>query len=569
MSRGTRIAAVAGALLAGIGTASAARAADWTPVPLPPPPGGMFSVPAGPVGDLSFWAPNRGVMTVAGNSAVPGGVYSWDGMSWHQLATVCPGGPGSRIVWAGPTEFWTITAASIGDPRIGAALCRFKDGAVVGSYSMYNVPELTSNSLTAGACRAADDCVFGGPGGSQAGAFHLRWDGTTLRPLRGRQGRGVSDMVTHRGTIVESVVTGVRIAQRGTAPLLTDPEPVPRLLHHWTGGTFANDPFEPTPSGAAPVDGTDLRGLDSDGTTAWAVGGGANSGPATTAGPVKRPPIAVRKDGDGAWTEVPLSGDVPADTAGSYPTIFGAVAAVPGTRQAWVTLTENELGQGVGAVPTVAHVADDGRLTAQALDDRTGPAARGAAAAIACPAVDDCWLATASGYLYRRTTAGAYPRDTDPAFQGTISIRPNEAAEQVIPDDPPADDSRLLAPPVELPTVDEQQPIVCAARPRLVTRTKASRGPMTARQRRQANPRLTLTVRFRLARRAKVGLQARRKGRVVARAATKSFRPGTRKLTLNVRRKQWPTGMKFVLKELTKATCSASTSDTVSTGSDS
>ncbi len=51
-------------------------------------------------------------------------------------------------------------------------------------------------------------------------------------------------------------------------------------------------------------------------------------------------------------------------------------------------------------------------------------------------------------------TGRQLPEDTDPAFQGTIEFRPNEAAEQFIPDKPPVDDSQLFAPP-EL----EQNPI--------------------------------------------------------------------------------------------------------------
>lgn len=556
--------AASAALLA---TADGANAAGWQNVPLPAPPGGHFSVPAGYVGDLSFWAPNRGLMTVAGNASVPAGLYSWDGESWHQLSTVCGGGPNARIAWAGPTEFWTITTPSVGFKTVGAGLCHFKDGAVVGSYSYFNVPEF-GPVVNAATCRAADDCLFGGVGaqsvdGSRIGAFHLRWNGTDLTPVWNGQGRGVSDLVVRRGTILESTYVGTQAGGQGTIPFLRQPEPVPALLHRVAGTAFSNDPFVPRALPGVPAAGTELRAMDTDGTTAWAVGGGAGSGPATADGNVQRPPIALRLDDD-QWQELELSGaSLPSDHW------FGAVAAVPGTRTAWTTLTDAETAGTAGipgqyGQPRVAAVGADGRVESETLDANDGPAAKGSTTAIACPAADDCWVATAKGFLYRRTTAGPYARDTDPAFQGTIAIRPNEAASQVIPDDPPADDSRLLAPPVELPDPSQNDgPGTCTDLPPLVSRVKATGAKPTRRQARQTNPKLALTIRFRLARPAKVGLRARRGGRTVATVKPRKMKPGSRSVQISVRRKQWPKAMKFLLTELTKPDCSANSGASV------
>ena len=572
-----RTAAVVGvAAAAALVPAAAADAADWRAYPLPAPPGGAFSVPVGHVGDLSFWAPNRGLMTVGGNSGVEAGLYSWDGESWHQLSTVCGGGVNSRVAWAGPTEFWTITTPSVGPSatRSGLGLCHFKDGAVVASYSYFNLPAFSVDlPLNAATCRAADDCLFGGIGGasadgSQVGAFHLRWDGTSLTPLWGPQGRGVSGLVTHGGGILESVFVGPRAGAQGQRPTLRTAEPVPALLHGVSGTTFANDPFVPAAVDGVPADGgTEVRALESDGTTAWAVGGGAGSGPAAGAGTVRRTPFAARRT-TGGWTELPLTGNLPDDA------FLGSVAPVPGTSTAWAGLTQFEtaaaLGVSGGALsrPRLLGIAADGSSVVQQLDDVEGEAARGAITAVACPTADDCWAATAKGYLYRRTAGAAYARDTDPAFQGTISIRPNEAATQVVPDDPPADDSRLFAPPVELPAAAvETPPVECPAPPALVTRVKASRGAITRVQRRQANPRLTLEIRFRLARRAKVGIRARRRGKVVSTAKVRTLRPGTRTLTLKVRRRSWPTGLKFQLTELNPPKCDTTGSESVSTRS--
>lgn len=569
MKRVISTAVASAALLAG---AQVASAATWEPYPLPPPPGGSFSTPVGYVGDISFWAPNRGLMIVGGNNSVEAGLYGWNGASWRQLSTVCGGGINSRIAWAGPTEFWTITAPSVGSYRqhSGLGLCHFKDGAVVGSYSFFNLPEFGNTlTLNAATCRTADDCLFGGvagvsPDGSRSGAFHLRWDGSTLTPLWNGQGRGVSGLTTHRGTVLESVFVGPQAAAQGRRPALRVAEPVPALLHTVAGGAFANDPFVPTVESSVPADGgVELRAIDSDGSTAWAVGGGAGSGPAALNGYVQARPLAVRRT-DGGWTQVPLTGELPTDSW------FGAVAAVPGTHRAWASLTQFEtadlLGNPAGdsAPARIAAIAEDGSTTVETLSDG---AARGTITAIGCATAGDCWAATARGHLYRRTDRAAYPVDVDPAFQGTISVRPNEAAAQVIPDEPPADDSRLFAPPVELPQEAEEAP-VCGTPPRLVSRVRSRTAKLTRSQKRAQNPRIRVTVSFRLARRARVGLVARRGKKVVARAKARTLKAGNRKVTFRVRRKSWPKSLKFSLKELTTPVCESTGDDVLSTGED-
>ena len=56
-------------------------------------------------------------------------------------------------------------------------------------------------------------------------------------------------------------------------------------------------------------------------------------------------------------------------------------------------------------------------------------------------------MVTWAGWLFHYSDGTPLPDDTDPAFQGTIEFRPNEAAEQFVPDQLPADDSQLFAPP--------------------------------------------------------------------------------------------------------------------------
>ena len=180
-------------------------------------------------------------------------VYRGDGAdptsqsTWRKYSSVCTSDTdgNARIIWAGPTEFWTITTPSTlsGSPWVGAdgtALCHFKDDAVVGSYSTRRGSSLDVPSddpywkLSAGACSSADDCWFGGvtaarPGGTgdaldpPVGSFHLHWDGTNLKTVYAPAKRGVSDIVGYGNGYSESVLAG-------PAPLLPQDsqfDPVP------------------------------------------------------------------------------------------------------------------------------------------------------------------------------------------------------------------------------------------------------------------------------------------------------------------------------------------------------
>ncbi|WP_320671928.1 hypothetical protein [Patulibacter defluvii] len=525
-----------GALLAASGPASAA---SWQPYPLPAPPGGQFPTPVGYVSDLSFWAPDRGLMAVSGNASVAAGLYVWNGERWRQLATVCGGGIDARIAWAGPTEFWVISTAS-GRSNSGAGLCHFRDGEVVASYALPNVPDFDA-PLWAAACRAADDCWFGGGGrvsgdGSQAGGFHLHWDGRDVRVVYGPQGRAVSDLLAFGGQLLESVHVGAGPDDGATPPPLLEPEAVPALLHRIEGGGFRNDPFRPAPLSGVREDAVDLRALDGDGTTAWAVGGRTLNGPASFGTLPERPPLVARLGADGVWRELALSGPVASVTRAA----LADVAVLPGGGGAWTTVTEMPTAgfstNGEGAQPQAALIRPDG---ASELVDLAGPAdpLRGAATRVACPAADDCWLATARGYLYRWSDGATYAPDQEPAFQGLITTRPNEAAAQVIPDAPPDDDSlRFQPPPIEV--IPPKPTPRCATPPPLVT--AIGKPVVRGLQRRARDPRARLVVRFRATRRAKVRLVARRGKRIVARSARKTVAKGRRSLEVRVRRSRWP-----------------------------
>ncbi|MET0306823.1 MAG: hypothetical protein ABW196_11455 [Solirubrobacterales bacterium] len=500
----------------------------------PAPPAGVpFKVPLGPPGDLSFWAPNRGLLTVEGNATIPPGIFSWDGQSWHQLATVC-GGPAdtARIAWAGPTEFWVISEPSLPRRGSGLALCRFKDGAVVGSWSTRVDSPDPFHQMMSAACAGPDDCWFGGVGaqdplGERVGAFHLHWNGNDLESVYGPQGRGVSDLEFHAGQFFETTLVGRSPENREDPVVLGIPEqPAPRLVHRITAGVFANDLFQPTPLGGVPPDGSELLALDSDGTDLWAVGGGAASGPsAPLEGSVVRPPLAARFV-SGAFQEVGLE-----DVFGSDDR-FGDVAAIPDTGEALAAVVPFADRRSPNSKATVARIAADGSVALTRLP--VAGAGRGSAARVACPSANECWVVTRAGWLFRYSDGTPLARDTDPAFQGTIEFRPNEAAEQFIPDRLPVDDSQLFAPPpLELdPNAPGRGGKVRRLPPLLRKITTQLHG-------------LVLIARFTVTRKAKVALLAKRGGHTVARTPRRTFAPGRRMLALQLERDRYPTRLAF------------------------
>jgi len=523
--------------------ATCAPASSWVPWPSPVPPGGKYETPPGLPGDLSFFSPNRGLMTVGGNNAVPEGLYSWDGASWHQLAVVCGSAYTARIARAGPDEFWTIARPSLPRPQTaGTALCHFKDGEVVGSYSTVIDGDDPYQTMFAAACDGPSDCWFGGGFGQdglgrRSGAFHLHWDGSALSTVYAPQGRAVSDLLHAGDGWYESTYLGPS-PTAGAAPApLQDPEPVPRLLHEIAGATFVDDPFAPSQPGVP----AELYALSADAQTAWAAGGGALVDGQVTP---RTPLLARHAVGTPGWQEVDLSAaGLPADQG------LVDVAAVPGTGGAWAALgTPSLFGDDAGR-PSVVHVGADGAATVEHLTG-TGDPAKGGATRIACPAADDCWLATARGDLYRWVPDGvpAYPVDGDPAFQGTITLRPNEAAEQAVPDDPPVDDSGLPSFPIELDVEPDADVAAagCAVLPSLITKVKSA-----VHGKRQ----LRLYVSFTLARKAKVGMTAKRHGEVVSRARPVTLAKGHRLVVLKVTRKRWPTALRFSTREAAKPTC--------------
>jgi hypothetical protein len=237
--------------------------------------------------------------------------------------------------------------------------------------------------------------------------------------------------------------------------------------------------------------------------------------------------------GGGSFRELPLSG-----AAFGAADRFEDVAAVPGG--AWATLVPFAERERTNVKARVAFVeAATGAVTVDSLP--ASGSGRGAAARVAFTGPGDGWMVTNAGWVFRYTDGTTGPVDTDPAFANAISTRPNEAAEQFIPDSAPADDSQLFAPPpvaVEPEAAAAPEPTPLKALITNVRKPKVSK-------------RLVLSLTFRVNRRAKVQLIARRGRKVVAKTSNRTLKPGRHTLRLQLTRKQWPTALRFRTKELT------------------
>jgi hypothetical protein len=141
------------------------------PAPAPGVPPSHTPIGLGRVGDIEFWAPNRGLLITAGNgSTIPPGLWAYDGRGWHELSTVC-GASDGRIAWSGPEEFWTISDGRPGQapdahgnqaPLQDNTLCHFAGGQVVASYASVAFRANSYQPMHAAACIAPADCWFAG-----------------------------------------------------------------------------------------------------------------------------------------------------------------------------------------------------------------------------------------------------------------------------------------------------------------------------------------------------------------------------------------------------------------------
>jgi hypothetical protein len=566
--------------------------------PLPPalPDGQQAATPIGlgRVGDIEFWAPNRGLLITAGNPpTIPPGVWAYNGVAWHELSTVC-GATDGRIAWAGPDEFWTVSDGRPGQANIEGSppledntLCHFSGGQVVGSYASLAFLPSSYQAMHGAACLGPEDCWFGGdplPEG-QVGAFHLHWNGHSLAAEPNPQGHAVENLRDFAGKLYESVLLNnsdlLSEPELPTEPSdvhLIEPNGVqPRFVSllpgvpHYSEGEFpealgflhlgadeqalwgAADPIVPTPEGSTQGQVTVLRDTQGE----WSQ----------LLGPTTEP------EGHNPFTTETEEGP----HGGGANEAVGSLAAQPpseaerlaGSESAWLTLDSRlNSGEEPLAFAHLARLADDGTIaerqtlpSEQETLEGIGP--KGAADKIACPAPEDCWMATTQGYLFHLAPPDErhLSEDTDPAFSGLITYRPPDAGiPPVVPDAPPEDDSGLTEGPPPYgtrialpPSTGESRvavPLFSKIRSRLVHGT-------------------TLELRFHLAVKARVRLLAKRRKSVVASTPMRILTAGNRTLLLRLQRSRWPTKLALqshALAPLPTVSAAAGATNTVSTG---
>ncbi|MGH2907192.1 MAG: hypothetical protein ACRDKI_10550 [Solirubrobacterales bacterium] len=556
-----RVVLFAAIALSAIAPATAFADATWGDYPVPTPPGSLFPQPIGAPTDIQCWSENRCLLTTSGDDrSFKAGVFVFNGdkapgvSGWRQYATVCDAAEstGSSVAWAGPTEFWTITAPS--DPlflslNIGLSLCHFKDGQVVGSYSTKRSATFEGpdpfRRMTAGACIAANNCWFGGvaaarPNGETPGSFHLHWDGSELKTIYAPAKRGVADIAPFGDGLAEAVYSGPN-SSGDANPDLGDPppfRPIQLIAQPAVDANgFSDGTLVPQPVTGLTGDVTEVLAIDdglpsAPGPMLWAVGGGAASGagrdndPDPFAigddSPADRGPFAAYRDPVGAWHELP----VPTGDTGYAPnTRFVDVAAIPGTHKAIAAVRPENLATQTPAQSDVALLdADAGTVEPQTVSFS------GSVERVECANAHDCWAVTAEGLLLRLSDAALPPvaLDTEPAFNTTVTFRPNEVAEQQISDSPPPDDSLLFAPPPAVETPEQGQ----GRRTRLKSAVQGVKSKLKGH---------TLKLTFRVIRPARVTITAKRHKKVVAQTKSKLLRKGKHTLSLRLNPKKWPT----------------------------
>jgi hypothetical protein len=547
------VAACVAAALALAAPSARAEGASWRlEQPLPPVlPGHESAVPIGlgKIGDIEFFGPDRGLLITAGNPpTIPPGIWTYDGQGWHEFATVC-GATDGRIAWAGPDEFWTIAdgrrgqaVGEIAPPLADNTLCHFtagssEKGEVAGSYASLAFRADSYQAMHGAGCMASNDCWFAGdplPSG-QVGAFHLHWDGRSLSALPNPQGHGVEDMRLWQERLYESV----RLLPED---LVTEEEPPfePCVLHLIRPIETMEPPFlclkpgVPTYAEGEFPTALDFMHLGASEETLWGA-----------ASPVEHPPagsapgeVTIVRDSFGTWTEVVGPGSDPPGGNPFAGETVNAVGVEPGSEGAWLALTSPANRKLEARAPAmVALVAGDGSVsdrqtlpTEQERAEGVGP--KGVADKLVCPAVNDCWLATAEGWLFHLADDAhrALPRNGDPALAGLVTFRPADAGiPPVVPDEPPVDDSGLLGEPPKSPG-----PVTEASKePR---RTAPLVSGMHVRVHGT-----TLELRFGLATKARVRLLAKRHRAVVASTPRRTLARGKHMLSLLLDRARWPT----------------------------
>jgi hypothetical protein len=534
-------------------SAAAEGGASWR-LEQPAPPeapvnvtGSGTPIGLGLVGDMQFWAPNRGLLITPGNgNTIPPGLWAYNGEKWHLLSNQC-GATDGRIAWAGPEEFWTISDGRPGqaaNPKTGLpaplednTLCQFGHGEIVASYAAPAFEASSYQPMHAAGCITASDCWFAGdplPEPENGEAFHLHWNGSSMTAEPSKQGHRIEDMRAFEGRLFESVLLSPL-----DAPSVEFETPLPAAVHliNPEGVSPVFEPVLGMPlySSEEFPQALDFLHLGVDADSLWAA-----------AGPVAEPPagsthakLTILRNAGGPWQQV-LGPEAEAPSAIREESVE-SIAPEPGTETAWVALSTHDELKTPTAQALIAHVAADGSVETQTLPSAAEAAAgvgpKGAAKSIVCPAEEDCWMVTTQGWLFHlapedRRQLPPEEVDHSAAFANEITFRPRDPGlPQIVPDAPPADDSGLgertagKTPLIEIATTPEAKvkaPLVSKLHTKLVHGT-------------------TLQLSFHLAVKARVKLVAKRKKLVVASTAQRTFAGGNRKLLLRLNRQRWPT----------------------------
>jgi hypothetical protein len=596
--RAVRVLAVACALALGVGPLVTRAQGEegggpsWhLEQPLPPelPNGQKASTPIGlgKIGDIEFSAPNRGLLITAGNPpTIPSGLWAYNGVSWHELSTVC-GASDGRIAWEGSDKFWTISDGRPGQassepgkepPLADNTLCHFSGGQVVGSYASLAFRPDSYQAMHGAACFGAEDCWFAGdplPEG-QIGAFHLHWDGHSLTAEPNPQGHAAEDLRLFNGGLYE----GVRIS---LTDMTTPPEsPVEPSILHLIAPKGVQPTFLPLRPGV-PVyaegefpAALDFLHLSADEEALWGAADPASPLEGSTPGEV-----TIVRDSGGLWSQVlgPSTDPPGGNPFTKFTTkerekeneVVASIAAYPRSESAWLALDTKADSRSPSptAPAVVARISADGTISEEqtlpsAGEAQEGVGPKGAADKLACPAVNDCWMVTTQGWLFHLSDAGnrSLPEDTDPAFSNLITYRPpDQGLPQVAPDAPPVDDSGLIeAPPSYGTSLTESSSAATESRVAV---------PLLSHLHSRLVHGTTLELRFHLAVKARIRLIAKRRRRVVASTAMRTLAAGNRKLLLRLDPRNWPTKLDLQthpLAPLPTASSHGVGSNTVGTG---
>jgi hypothetical protein len=550
-------------------------AAGITPPELCPGPQGtgcsQLPVELGRVGDVEFTAPNRGLLITAGNGAtLQPGVWEYNGQDWHELASVC-GATDGRVAWAAANEFWTVSDGRSGQAANGEGLlppleddtlCHFGVSPTSGALEVlrsYAAPAFEADSyqpMLAAACLSASDCWFGGEQlpFPQPGAFALHWNGATLEASPDAAAHLIEDITAFSGRLLQSIgLPREEVEGKDELPIeILHPYVLDEIGSESGGVVFAGlRPFAPGhvalpeyASGSYPAALGALRlstDMEGDGEEAlWAAAGPAAEPPNGSASGA----LTVLRDAGGKWSQVlgpPGSIALGSDPADLEEDVVTALAGEPGSASAWLGLdTQLDVREPSAlALATVAHVHSDGTVSeerlpsSQELAEGVPPA--GGTAALACPAANDCWLATTQGALFHLSEEGeqTLALDGDPAFAGPVitSRPPDEGLPQ----------AQSVAVPSANPGEEEQAPAPRSYHPPALEGYRLAVAPYS-----DAHSRLrgmTLELSFRLPVEARARLLAKRDARVVASTPQRVMQAGRHTLRLRLNRRRWPTGL--------------------------